>query len=168
MGPEIVEQTTDKIRIIRARMKAAQDRQKSYADKRRRDLEFSVGDHVWLRVMPMKGVRRFGVSGKLSPRYIGPFEILERVGSLAYRLALPPQLSGVHNVFHVSMLRRYVPDPQHVVDYQAIEIREDATYEERPIGILERKESTTEPVDSFCKGSVAASFFRRGYLGTGG
>ena len=114
----------------------------------------------------MKGVRRFGVSGKLNSRYIGPFEILERVGSLAYRLALPPQLSGVHNVFHVLMLRKYVPDPQHVIDYQAIEIREDATYKERPIGILERKESTTEPVDSFCKGSVAASFFRRGYLGT--
>ncbi|XP_052204025.1 uncharacterized protein LOC127809302 [Diospyros lotus] len=121
-------------------MKAAQDRQKSYANKRRRDLEFSVGDHVWLRVMPMKGVRQFGVSGKLSPRYIGPFEILERVGTLAYRLALPPQLSGVHNVFHVSMLRKYVPDPQHIIDYQTIKVREDVAYEEMPVNILEWKE----------------------------
>ena len=80
------------------------------------------------------------MSEKFSRHYIGPFEILERVGSLAYRLALPPQLSGVHNIFHVLMLRRYVPDPQHVIDYQAIEIREDATYEERPISILEWKE----------------------------
>ncbi|XP_052174731.1 uncharacterized protein LOC127789782 [Diospyros lotus] len=140
LGPEIVEQTSEKIRIIRARMKVAQDRQKSYADKRRRDLEFSTGDHVWLRVMPIKGVRRFGVSGKLSPRYIGPFEILERVGPLAYRLALPPQLAGVHNVFHVSMLRKYVSDPQHIIDYQTIEVKEDVTYEEKPVSILERKE----------------------------
>ena len=103
-----MEQTTDKIRVIKARMKTAQDRQKSYADKRRRDLEFEVGNHVWLRVMPIKGVRRFGITGKLSPRYIGPFEILRRIGTLAYELALPPQLSHVHNVFHVSMLRKYV------------------------------------------------------------
>ncbi|XP_052181883.1 uncharacterized protein LOC127794676 [Diospyros lotus] len=121
-------------------MKAAQDRQKSYANKRRRDLEFSTGDHVWLRVMPMKGVRRFGVSGKLNPRYIGPFEILERVGTLAYRLALPPQLSGVHNIFHVFMLRKYVLDPQHIIDYQTIEVREDVAYEEMLVSILEWKE----------------------------
>ncbi|XP_052198280.1 uncharacterized protein LOC127805566 [Diospyros lotus] len=89
--------------------------------------------------MPMKGVRRFGVSGKLSPRYIGPFEILERVGSLAYRLDLPPQLFGIHNVFHVSMLRKYVLHPQNVIDYQVIEVGEDVTYKERPIGILEWK-----------------------------
>ncbi|XP_052203075.1 uncharacterized protein LOC127808545 [Diospyros lotus] len=121
-------------------MKAAQDRQKSYADKRLRDLEFLAGDHVWLRVMPMKGVRRFVVSGKLSSRYIGLFEILERVGTLAYRLALPPQLSGIHNVFHVSVLRKYVPDPQHIIDYQTIEVGEDVAYEEIPVSILERKE----------------------------
>ncbi|XP_052198699.1 uncharacterized protein LOC127805884 [Diospyros lotus] len=90
--------------------------------------------------MPMKGVRRFGVSGKLSPRYIGPFEILRRVGSLAYELALPPQLAHVHNVFHVSMLRKYVPDPQHVIDYQSLEVSEDVSYKEMPVSILERKE----------------------------
>ena len=135
-----MEQTTEKIRVIKARMKTTQDRQKSYADKRRRDLEFEIGDHVWLRVMPIKGVRRFGVTRKLNPHYISPFEILRRIGTLAYELALPPQLSHVHNVFHVSMLRKYVSDPQHMIDFQTLEVQEDVSYEEMPINILERKE----------------------------
>ncbi|XP_052208015.1 uncharacterized protein LOC127811866 [Diospyros lotus] len=122
-------------------MKAAQDRQKSYVDQKQRDLKFSMGDHVWLRVMPMKGVRRFGMSGKLSHRYIRPFEILERVSSLAYRLALPPQLVGVYNVFHVSLLRKYMPNPQHIIDYQTNKVEEDITYEEMLVSILEQKES---------------------------
>ena len=83
---------------------------------RRRPLEFEVGDHVFLKVMPKRGVVRSGKCGKLSPRFIGPFEILERIGVVAYRLALPPNMSGVHEVFHVSMLRKYTPDPSHVVD----------------------------------------------------
>ena len=83
---------------------------------RRRPLEFEVGDHVFLKVMPKRGVVRFGKRGKLLLRFIGPFEILERVGIVAYRLALSPNMSGVHKVFHVSMLRRYTPDPAHVVD----------------------------------------------------
>ncbi|XP_052193962.1 uncharacterized protein LOC127802284 [Diospyros lotus] len=140
LGPEIVEQTTEKIRTIRARMKAAQDRKKSYADCRRRALEFSIGDHVFLKVMPVRGIQRFGVSGKLGSCYVSPFEILERVGALAYWLALPPQLASVHNVFHVSMLRKYVPDPQHVIDFQPLELREILTYEEFPSCILDRKE----------------------------
>ncbi|KAJ0969688.1 hypothetical protein J5N97_022565 [Dioscorea zingiberensis] len=88
----------------------------------------------------MKGVMRFGKRGKLSPRYIGPFEILERVGAVAYRLALPPYLAKVHNVFHISMLRRYVPDPSHVIQYVPMEIHENMTYEERPTEILGREE----------------------------
>ena len=84
---------------------------------RRRPLEFEVRDHVFLKVIPKRGVVRFGKRGKLSPRFIGPFEILERVGIVAYRLALPPNMSGVHEVFHVSMLRKYTPDPAHVVDW---------------------------------------------------
>ena len=88
----------------------------------------------------MKGVMRFGKKGKLAPRYIGPFEILEKVGKVAYRLALPPQLSSVHNVFHVSMLRRYERDTSHVIDWQPLEIREDVTYIEQPIRILDRKD----------------------------
>ena len=92
-------------------MLTTQSRQKSYADERRKDLEFDVGDMVFLKVAPMKGVLRFEKKGKLSPHFVGPFEILERIGPIAYRLALPPSLFAVHDVFHVSMLRRYVADP---------------------------------------------------------
>ena len=84
---------------------------------RRRPLEFEVGDHISLKVNPKRGVVRFGERGKLSPRFNGPFEILERVGTFAYWLALPPSMSGVHEVFHVSVLREYTPDPAHVVDW---------------------------------------------------
>ena len=87
----------------------------------------------------MKGIMRFGKKGKLSPRFIGPFEILERVGDLAYRLALPPNLSSVHNVFHVSMLRKYIFDSTHILSYDPLEIREDLTYEEQPERILQRE-----------------------------
>ncbi|KAL5577467.1 hypothetical protein UlMin_019166 [Ulmus minor] len=116
--------------------------QKSYADKRRRPLEFQVGDSVFLKVAPMKGVMRFGKKGKLSPRFIGPFEILERVGKVAYKLALPPELSSVHNVFHVSMLKKYVSDPSHVLEHEPIQVNEDLTYEEKPVQILDRKDKT--------------------------
>ena len=115
-------------------------RQKSYADKRRRPLEFQVGDLVFLKVAPFKGVMRFGKKGKLSPRYIGPFEVLERIGNVAYKLDLPQELACVHNVFHVSMLKKYIPDPSHVLDHEPIEIREDLTYEEKPVHILAREE----------------------------
>ena len=115
-GPDLIRDTTKKVGLIRKRLLTAQSRQKSYADKRRRPLEFEAGDHVFLKVMPEKGVVRFGKQGKLSPRFIGPFEVLERVGAVAFRLALPPSLLGVHEVFHVSMLRKYTPDPAHVVD----------------------------------------------------
>ncbi|XP_062077935.1 uncharacterized protein LOC133782594, partial [Humulus lupulus] len=115
-------------------------RQKSYADPKRRNVEFQVGDHVFLRVSPLRGVRRFGVKGKLSPRFVGPFEILERVGQVAYRLALPPSLSGVHSVFHVSMLRKYVSDTKHVLRYEDLELQTDLSYEEQPVQILDRKD----------------------------
>ena len=103
-GPDLIRDTSKKVSLIRQRILKAQIRQKSYADVRRRPLEFEVGDHVFLKVMPKRGAVRFGKRGKLSPRFIGPFEILERVGTVAYRLALPPSMSGVHEVFHVSML----------------------------------------------------------------
>uniref|UniRef100_A0A2N9EM84 Reverse transcriptase n=1 Tax=Fagus sylvatica TaxID=28930 RepID=A0A2N9EM84_FAGSY len=105
-----------------------------------KDLEFEVGDMVFLRVAPMKGVMRFGKKGKLSPRFVGPFEILEKIGPVAYRLALPPALSGIHNVFHVSMLRKYIPEPSHVLSYDQLQIKDDLSYEEVPIEILDRKE----------------------------
>ncbi|KAH9685255.1 Endonuclease [Citrus sinensis] len=138
-GPELVQDTNEKIQLIRDRLKVAQDRQKSYADKRRRELEFEVGDRVFIRISPWKGVLRFGKRGKLSPRYIGPYEIVERIGPLAYRLALPPELSRIHDVFHVSMLRKYIYDPSHVLSKQPIQLKEDLTYEEEPVEILEEK-----------------------------
>ena len=104
VGPEIVQLTTEKIQLIRDRLKEAQDRQKSYADLKREPIEYNVGDKVFLKISPWKGVLRFGKRGKLSPRYIGPYEVIERVGPVAYRLALPLELSQIHDVFHVSML----------------------------------------------------------------
>lgn len=136
LGPDLVQETTEKIALIRDRLRTAQSRQKSYADSRRKDLEFEAGDHVLLKVSPTRGVMRFGKKGKLSPRFIGPFEILERIGPVAYRLALPPNLTGVHNVFHVSMLRKYVYDPSHIIDFGDVELTEDNTYIEKPVRIL--------------------------------
>ena len=107
---------------------------------KRRDVEFEVGDKVFVRVSPSKGVFRFGKCGKLNPHHVGPFEILDRVGSLAYRLALPLSTHPVHNVFHVSLLRKYIPDESHVLNYDDIEIQANMTYEERPVRILERRE----------------------------
>ena len=130
----------EKVRIIRDRLLAAQSRQKSYADKKRRDLKFEVGDKVFLKISPSKGIMRFGKRGKLIPRYIRPFEILRKVGDVAYGLALPPELGHVHPVFHISMLRRYVHDPSHVLDYQPVHLEEDMTYEEEPVQVLERME----------------------------
>ena len=140
LGPEIVQLTTDKIKVIQQRLRTAQSRQKSYADIRRRELEFEEGDHVFLKVSPSKGVHRFGKRGKLKPRYIGPFEVLQRIGPVAYRIALPPELSQVHDVFHVSMLRKYVHDPTHVIDHYPLEVSEDLSYAERPIEIVDRRD----------------------------
>ena len=107
---------------------------------RRRPLEFEVGDHVFLKVMPNGGVVRFSKRGKLSSRFIGPFEMLERIGIVAYRLALPPSMSGVQEVFHVSMLRKYTPDPAHVVDWGQIEVDTDGTFEEGPVCIVDSRD----------------------------
>ena len=105
-GPDLIRDTSEKVGMIQKRLLTAQSQQKSYADIRRRPLEFEAGDHVFLKVMPKRGLIGFEKRGKLSPRYIGPFEVLERVGAVAYRLALPPSLSSVHDVFNVSMLHK--------------------------------------------------------------
>ena len=139
VGPEIVQVTCDKVKVIRDRMKIAQDRQKSYVDNRRRDQEFEVGDMVFLRISPWKGVLRFGKRGKLSPRYIGPYRIVERIGEVAYRLELPSDLDRIHYIFHVSMLRKYMLDPSHVLTEQPVERQENLTYEEEPMQILNRR-----------------------------
>ena len=107
-GPDLIRDTSEKVSLVRQRLLTAKSWQKSYVDVRRRPLEFEVGDHVFLRVMPKRGVVKIGKRGKLSPRFIGPFEILERVGTVVHRLALPPSMSGVHEVFHVSMLLIYI------------------------------------------------------------
>ena len=140
LGPEIVQTTVDKVDVIRARLKAAQDRQKSYADKRRKDLEFEVEDRVLLKLSHWKGVVRFGKRGKLSPRYIETFEIVDRRGPVAYRLDLPEELARVHNVFHISMLHKYISDPSHVLEAPEIELRDDLSYEEQLVQILDREE----------------------------
>ena len=106
----------------------------------RRPLEFEVGDHVFLKVMPKRGVVRFGKRGKLSPRFIGPFEILERIGTAAYRLTLPPNMLGFHEVFHVSMLRKYTPNPALVVDCGQIEVDTDGTFEKGPVCIVDSRD----------------------------
>ena len=139
-GPDRIRDTSEKVSLIRQHLLKAQSRQKSYADVRRRPLEFEVGDHVFLKVMSKRGVVRFSKRGKLSPRFIGPFEILERVGTVAYRLALLPSMSSVHEVFHVSMLRRYTPDPTHVVDWGEIKVDTDGTFEEGPVCIMDSRD----------------------------
>ena len=140
IGPELVQITLDKIHIVRDRLKIARDRQKSYANKRHRDIQFKVGDRVFLKVSSWKGVLRFGRRGKLRPRYIGPYEIIARVGPVAYRLDLPPELSKVHNVFHVSMLSKYIPDPSYVLKDQLVELKDNLTYKEQPMQIVDRRE----------------------------
>ena len=139
-GPDLIRDTSGKVILIQQCLLMAQSRQKSYANVRRQPIEFEVGDHVFLKVMLKRGVVKFGKRDKLSPRFIGPFEILERVGIVAYRLALLPSMSSVHKVFHVSMLRRYTPDPAHVVDWGEIEVDTDETFEEGPWCIMDSRD----------------------------
>ncbi|GKC57283.1 hypothetical protein Tco_1084881 [Tanacetum coccineum] len=137
--PELVQETTEKISQIKDRLKAARDRQKSYADKRRKPLEFSVGDYVLLKVSPWKGVVRFGKKGKLAPRFVGPFEIIEKVGPVAYRLDLPEELNGVHDTFHVSNLKKCLADPTLQVPLDEIRVDAKLNFVEEPVEILERE-----------------------------
>ena len=142
-GPDLVGEAEDQVRLIQANLKTAQARQKSYADKRRWPLIFEVGDHVYLRVSPMKGVQRFGMRGKLAPRYVGPFPITERCGPVAYRVELPPHLSAVHNIFHVSQLRKCLRVPTEVVDTENLQLEPDLIYPEHPVRIVDHKTRVT-------------------------
>ncbi|KAI3822130.1 hypothetical protein L1987_09711 [Smallanthus sonchifolius] len=137
---EVVTATSEKFDRIKARIKAAQDRQKSYADKRRRPIEFNVEDQVILKVSPLKGIIRFRKRGKLSPRFVGPFKILTRVGEVAYMLELPDELSGIHPTFHVSHLRKCLADESAHVPLDDIEVDNSLNYIEEPVAILDRKE----------------------------
>jgi hypothetical protein len=140
LGLELIQDTRDKVLVIKERMSAAQSWQKSYADNQRRPLEFKVGDRMFLKISPMMGVMRFGKKGKLSPRFVGSFEITQRVGKLAYRIALPPDLVRMHDVFHVSMRRKYIANPDVIVEYELLEIYEGLTYDEEPVKIMDKKE----------------------------
>ena len=120
-------------------LKAVNDRQKSYADLKRRDIEYEMGDKVFLKLSPWRKILRFGKKGKLSSRFIGPYEILERIGPMAYRLAFPPELTKLHNVFHVLMLRRYRFDGSHILPVQAVQVQTYFSYEEESKAILARE-----------------------------
>ncbi|GKC89306.1 putative reverse transcriptase domain-containing protein [Tanacetum coccineum] len=138
-GPELIHETTEKIVQIKQRIQAARDRQKSYADVRRKPLEFQVGDRVMLKVSPWKGVIHFGKRGKLNPRYIGPFKVLAKVGTVAYRLELPQQLSRVHSTFHVSNLKKCLSDEPLAIPLDEIHIDDKLHFVEEPVEIMDRE-----------------------------
>ncbi|XP_073024217.1 uncharacterized protein [Primulina eburnea] len=144
IGPDLVRVTIEKVAIIRERIKIAQDQQKRWADLKRRPLELEIGEKAYVKVSPMKGVVRFSKSGKLNPRYVGTFKILEKVGTLAYRLALPPNMSRIHNVFHISQLRKYVPDPSPILKVAPLlierNLNKELKYEKVLIRIVDTKD----------------------------
>ncbi|CAH1450579.1 unnamed protein product [Lactuca virosa] len=139
---EVVFKTTEWIQQVRSRIQTAQSRQKSYADKRRSNLEFQVGDMVLLKVSPWKGVIRFRERGKLGPRYIGPFRVTTRVSKVAYRLDLPAELSQIHIIFPVSQLRKCLVDDSAIVPLEDIQVDDSLNYIERRVAILDRKTKT--------------------------
>ncbi|GJY82783.1 putative reverse transcriptase domain-containing protein [Tanacetum coccineum] len=138
LGPELIQETTEKIIQIKQRMQAARDRQKSYADLKRKPMEFQVGDKVMLKVSPWKGVVRFGKRGKLNPRYVGPFKVLEKVGEVAYKLELPEELSRVHNTFHVSNLKKCHADEPLAVPLDGLHLDDKLHFVEEPVEPLKK------------------------------
>jgi hypothetical protein len=151
-GPELIQEAEEQVRIIRENLRVAQTRQKSYADNRRRPLGFEEGDYVYLKVSPLRGMRRFKVKGKLSPRYIGPFLIFRRVGEMAYQLELPNSLSNMHNVFHVSQLKKCLRVPEEQLPMEELSVQGDLTYTEYPIKILDTLTRVTRnKVIKMCK-----------------
>jgi hypothetical protein len=151
-GPEVLKDVEKQVQLVRESLKVAQSRQKSYADKRRRDLSFEIGDFVYLKVSPMRGTCRFRVNGKLAPRYVGPFKIIDRKGEVAYQLELPPQVSEVHDVFHVSQLKKCLRVPEEELPMEYLDLGGDLTYSERSIKILDIVERVTRSkVIKMCK-----------------
>jgi hypothetical protein len=136
-GPEIIQEKEEQVRVIKENLKIAQSRQKSYVDVQIRPLEFEEGDHVYLKVSPIRGMRRFKVKGKLSPRFIGPFKILKRVGEMAYQLELPDHLSDVHDVFHVSQLKKCLRVLEEQLPMEELSVQGDLTYTEHPIKVID-------------------------------
>ena len=142
-GPDMVNEAEEQVRVIQENLKIAQSRQKSYADKKRQSVLFQVGDHVYLRVSPMKGVQRFGVKGKLAPRYVGPYPIIECCGLVAYRVELPSHLSTVQNIFYVSQLKKCLRVPTEVVAMEGLQLEPDLVYPEHPVKIVDHKTRVT-------------------------
>nr|GEW17216.1 putative reverse transcriptase domain-containing protein [Tanacetum cinerariifolium] len=142
IGPELVQETTDKVFLIRKKLKATRNRQKSYANNRRKPIKFKVGDQVLFKVLPWKGVMHFGKKCKLAPRYVEPFEILERIGHVAYRLRLPKELSEVHDTFHVSNLKKCLADDSLHVPLDEIKIDTTLHFVEEPVKIMDREVKT--------------------------
>lgn len=140
LSPNLVQEAQEKVKLIRERLLAVHSRQKDYVENRRCEIEFTVGDQVFMKVLPIKGLMRFGKKGKLSLRYIGPFEILQRVSKVAYQLALPPEMENVHPMFHISMLGKYLPDPRHVIKPPEVQLDKMLSYEEVTVGRLHSKE----------------------------
>jgi hypothetical protein len=138
--PDILEEAEKQVHMVKENLRVAQSRQKSYADHRRRELSFDVGDFVYLKVSPMRGLRRFKVRGRLTPRFIVPFKILEKRGEVVYQLELPPQLSDVHDVFHVSQLKKCLCVPEEQIPMEDLDAKEDLSYQEYPVRILESSE----------------------------
>ncbi|GKF50143.1 hypothetical protein Tco_0146610 [Tanacetum coccineum] len=139
IGPKLVQEMTNKVVLVKEKPKAARDRQKSYADKRRKPLEFEVGDQVLLKVSPWKGIIRFGKKGKLAPRYVGLFEILERIGLVAYRLRLPEELNSVHDTFYLSNMKKCLADANLHVPLDKIKVDKTLRFVEEPVEIMERE-----------------------------
>ncbi|WVZ52536.1 hypothetical protein U9M48_003584 [Paspalum notatum var. saurae] len=142
-GPDLIRDAEQQIKMVRENLSVAQSRQKSYANVRCRDLTFKVDDFVYLKVSPMRGIRRFNMKGKLAPRYIGPFKVVERKGEVAYKLELPSNLSGIHDVFHVSQLKKCLRVLEEQVPLEGLDVQEDLTYTEHPVKILETSERVT-------------------------
>jgi hypothetical protein len=142
-GPDLIEEAESIVRRVQENLKAAKSRQETYANKRRQPLEFKAGNRVYLRVSPMKGMKRFGINGKLAPRYIGPFPILEKCENVAYKLDLPPSLTGVHNIFHVLQLKKCLKAPVDVVLPEVAPLEADLSYPEHPTKILDQKDRVT-------------------------
>ena len=141
-GPDLIKESEEKVKLICDRLKVAPSRKKSYANTKCKEVVYEAGDRAYIRVSPLRGVKRFGVKGKLAPRFVGLYCVLERIGEVAYKLELPEGLSGVHDVFHVSQLKKCHAEMANIplrdtVPLEAIQLDSDLTYEEKPVKILE-------------------------------